>query len=146
MWKLIPDEKNAKNKSNRKEISSTKVCTDYGCCHISMLVLTGTPWNLVPTLVTEDVTVITVTDYGCVGESVLGRSVVVSDCNAKTGDVISATFYIPAIEINGYYDRVREKLAMVIHNLYLFLFTLNPNIFCWLPDYNLLKILFKINL
>jgi len=76
-----------------------------------MLVLTGTPWNLVPTLVTENVTVITVTDYGCVGESVLGRSVVVSDCNAKTGDVISATFYIPAMEINGYYDRVREKLT-----------------------------------
>jgi hypothetical protein len=75
-----------------------------------MLVLTGT-WNLVPTLVTEDVTVITVTDYGCVGESVLGRSVVVSDCNAKTGDVISATFYIPAMEINGYYDKVRGKLT-----------------------------------
>jgi len=78
------------------------------------LVFTLTPWNLIPTLVTEDVTVIAVTDYGCVAESVIGRSVVVSDCNAKPGDVISATFYIPAMEINGYYDRIQEKLAMVV--------------------------------
>jgi len=47
------------------------------------LVFTLTPWNFILTLVTEDVTVIAVTDYGCVGESLLGRSVVVSDCNAK---------------------------------------------------------------
>ena len=77
------------------------------------LVFTLTPWNLIPMLVTEDVTVIAVTDYGCVAESIIGRSVVVSDCNAKPGDVISATFYIPAMEINGYYDRIQEKLAMV---------------------------------
>jgi hypothetical protein len=78
------------------------------------LVFTLTPWNLVPTLVTEDVTVIAVTEHGCVAESVIGRSVVVSECNAKPGDVISATFYIPAMELNGYYDRVQEKLAMVV--------------------------------
>jgi hypothetical protein len=78
-----------------------------------ILILTVTPWNLVPTLTTEDVTVIAVTDYGCVAESVIGHSVVVSDCNAKPGDVISATFYTPAMEQNGYYDRVQEKLAMV---------------------------------
>lgn len=77
------------------------------------LVFTLTPWNFIPTLVTEDVTVIAVTDYGCVGESVLGRSVVVSDCNAKPGDVVSATFYVPSMELNGYYDRVQEKLVMV---------------------------------
>ena len=78
-----------------------------------ILVFTITPWNIVPTLVTEDVSVIAVTQYGCVGESVLGHSVVVPDCNAKPGDVVSATFYIPAMELNGYYDRVQERLAMV---------------------------------
>ena len=78
-----------------------------------ILVLTVTPWNLIPTLVTEDVTVIAVTDYGCVAESVLGHSVVVSDCDARVGDVISATFYVPAMEQNGYYDRIQEKLEMV---------------------------------
>jgi predicted RNA-binding protein len=78
-----------------------------------ILVLTITPWNIVPTLVTEDVTVIAVTDYGCVAESVLGHSVVVSECNAKVGDVISATFYVPAMEQNGYYDRIQDKLEVV---------------------------------
>ena len=77
------------------------------------LVFTITPWNIVPTLITEDVTVIAVTDYGCVGESILGHSVVVSDCEASVGDIVSATFYIPAMEQNGYYDRIQDKLEMV---------------------------------
>jgi hypothetical protein len=78
-----------------------------------ILVFTLTPWNLVPTLVTEDVAVIAVTEYGCVGESVLGHSVVISECEAGVGDVISATFYVPAMDQNGYYDRIEGKLAMV---------------------------------
>ncbi|MFB5605281.1 MAG: hypothetical protein ACE5R5_07490 [Nitrosarchaeum sp.] len=78
-----------------------------------ILVFTVTPWNLVPTLVTENVTVIAVTEHGCVAESILEHPVVVSNCDANPGDVISATFYIPAMELNGYYDRVQEKLSMV---------------------------------
>ena len=78
-----------------------------------ILVLTITPWNLVPTLVTEDVTVIAVTEYGCVAESKLGHSVVVSDCSAEVGDVISAQFYTPSMKQNGYYDRIEDKLEMV---------------------------------
>jgi hypothetical protein len=78
-----------------------------------ILVLTITPWNIIPTQVTEDVTVLAVTDYGCVAESVMGLSVVVSDCSAKVGDVISATFYVPAMEQNGYYDRIKDRLEMV---------------------------------
>ena len=78
-----------------------------------ILVLMISPWNVFPTLVTEDVTVIAVTNYGCVAESMMGISVVVQDCDAKPGDVIPASFYIPAMELNGYYDRVQEKLKMV---------------------------------
>jgi len=78
-----------------------------------ILILTITPWNIVPTLVTEDITVIAVTEYGCVGESVLGHSVVVSDCSSMLGDTISATFYVPSMELNGYYDKIQEKLATV---------------------------------
>jgi len=43
----------------------------------------------------------------------MGQSVVVSDCSASVGDVISAEFYAPASDKNGYYDRIYEKLAMV---------------------------------
>lgn len=73
------------------------------------LVFTITPWNIVPTLVTEDVAVITVAEYGCVGESSLGRSVVVQDCDAAVGDMVSATFYIPAGEINGYLEELEKR-------------------------------------
>ena len=78
-----------------------------------MLILLLTPWNLVPTQVTEDVTIHAVTEYGCVGESQLGVSVVVEGCTAKVGDVVSATFNVPAMAQNGYYDRIEAKLTMV---------------------------------
>jgi len=73
------------------------------------LVFTITPWNIMPTLVTEDVQVITIAEYGCVGESSLGRSVVVPDCNVGVGDMMSATFYIPAGEINGYLEGLQKR-------------------------------------
>jgi len=73
------------------------------------LVFTITPWNILPTLVTEDVEVITVADYGCVGESSVGRSVVVPNCDASVGDIVSATFYIPAGEINGYLEELESR-------------------------------------
>lgn len=40
-----------------------------------VLVLLLTPWNLAPVEVTEDITVLAVTEYGCVGESHLGVNV-----------------------------------------------------------------------
>ena len=78
-----------------------------------ILVFTIAPWNIFPTLVSENVRIIAVTDYGCVAESSIGHSVVVSNCKASVGDLVSASFYIPAMEQNGYYDRIQDKLEMV---------------------------------
>ena len=78
-----------------------------------ILVITITPWNIVPTAITENITVIAVTESGCVGESSLGHSVVVENCQAKVGDSISATSYVPAMEQNGYYDKIQQKLEKV---------------------------------
>jgi len=78
-----------------------------------VVVFTVTPWNIIPTQVTEDVKVLAVTDDGCVGESQYGVSVVVPECNAQVGDVVSATFYVPAMEVNGYYDRLNDRVEMV---------------------------------
>ena len=78
-----------------------------------ILILTTSPWNFVPVYVTEDVTVIAITEHGCVGESQYGISVVVPQCSANVGDVISASFYVPAMELSGYYDRIQEKLATI---------------------------------
>ena len=78
-----------------------------------ILVFTLAPWNFVPTLVTEDVTVIAVTQYGCVGESQYGTSVVVPQCSAQIGDTVSATFYVPAMEVNRYYETLQQRVDMV---------------------------------
>jgi hypothetical protein len=79
-----------------------------------ILILLLTPWNFIPVQVTEDVTVIANMKYGCVGESQYGVSVVVPECGAQVGDIVSATFYVPAMKLNGYYDRIQDKVEMVI--------------------------------
>jgi hypothetical protein len=78
-----------------------------------VIVFTVTPWNIIPTQVTENVTVLAITEHGCVGESQYGVSVVVPECTAQVGDIVSATFYVPAMEINGYYDRLNDRVEMV---------------------------------
>lgn len=77
------------------------------------LFFTLMPWNLVPSQVTEDVAILAVTEHGCVGESRMGVSVVIEGCEASVGDVVPATFFVPAMEQNGYYDRIEAKLSMV---------------------------------
>lgn len=77
------------------------------------LVFTLTPWNFVPTQVSENVTVIAVTEHGCVGESQYGVNVVVPNCDAQIGDIVSATFNVPAMELNGYYDRLGDRVETV---------------------------------
>ena len=78
-----------------------------------VLVFTLTPWNFIPIQVTEDVSILAITEHGCVGESQYGTSVVVPQCDAKVGDVVSATFYVPSMELNGYYDRLQDRVGMV---------------------------------
>ena len=73
------------------------------------LFFTVTPWNIIPTQVTEEVTVLAVTEYGCVGESQYGISVVVPECNAQVGDTVSATFNVPSMEINGYLEELDKR-------------------------------------
>jgi hypothetical protein len=52
-------------------------------------------------------------EYGCVGESQYGISVVVPECSAQVGDIVSATFYVLAMKLNGYYDKLQDKVEMV---------------------------------
>lgn len=78
-----------------------------------ILVFTITPWNFVPVQVTEDITVIGITEDGCAGESQYGTIVVVPQCSAQVGDVVSATFYVPAMEMNSYYDRLQDRVDVV---------------------------------
>jgi len=81
-----------------------------------VIMFTITPWNFIPTEVTENVKVIAVTGYGCVGESVLGRSVVVENCQASVGDIVTATFNVPAGQINGYLTKLEARQNPMVDN------------------------------
>jgi hypothetical protein len=78
-----------------------------------ILVFTLTPWNFVPIQVTEQVTVLGITEHGCVGESQYGTVVIVPQCNAQVGDVVSATFFVPSMEMNSYYEKLQNRVDMV---------------------------------
>ena len=79
----------------------------------AMVVITATPWNYIPAQITENAEVLAVIDAGCVVETSNGHSYVVSGCNYSVGDVISVTFHVPGAELNGYYDKVQDKLKTV---------------------------------
>ena len=78
-----------------------------------ILVFTLTPWNFVPVQVTEEVTVLGITEHGCVGESQYGTVVVVPQCSAQVGDVVTATFNVPAMEMNSYYEKLQDRVDMI---------------------------------
>jgi len=73
------------------------------------IVFTVTPWNYIPTEVTEDVTVIANTEYGCVGESQHGMIVVVPECSAQAGEIVSAIFNVPSGKLNGYWEELEKR-------------------------------------
>ena len=96
-----------------------------------VLVFTLTPWNFIPTQITEDVTVLGITEHGCVGESQYGVSVVVPNCNAQVGDVVSATFYVSSMEFSGYYDKLQDRVDKIFKHFSTFTF---DNFFQTLPN------------
>ena len=79
----------------------------------AMIAITINPSNYIPTQVTENAEVLAVIDAGCVVETSKGHSFVVSDCNSSVGEIVSATFHVPGAELNGYYDRIQDKLETV---------------------------------
>ena len=52
-------------------------------------------------------------EYDGLGESKHGVSVVVPECSAQVGDMVSATFYVPSMKLNGYYDMLQNGVEMV---------------------------------
>ncbi len=77
---------------------------------IAIVAITINPWNYIPAQVTENVEVIAVIEAGCVVETSKGHSYVVPDCNSPPGSIVTAEFHVPGAELNGYYDRIQDKL------------------------------------
>ena len=80
---------------------------------VVIVAITANPANYIPVQVVENVEVIAVIDAGCVVETSKGHSYVVSDCNSSPGSIVTAEFHVPGAELNGYYDRIQDKLETV---------------------------------
>ena len=100
-----------KQKEKKSPVIRTIALIGAGLAVILVIILT--PWNIFPVEVTEQVTVLAITEHGCVGESEFGVSVVVPNCSAQIGDTVSATFFVPAMVQNGHYDKIETKLALL---------------------------------
>lgn len=100
-----------KQKEKKSPVIRTMALIGGGLAVILFIILTS--WNIFPVEVTEQVTVLAITEHGCVGESEYGVSVVVQNCSAQIGDTVSATFFVPAMDQNGYYDQIETKLALL---------------------------------
>lgn len=70
-------------------------------------------WHWFPVQITEQGKVIAITEKGCVVEVQTIDMPIITQCNAKPGDVIQVTYYVPAKVTSGYYDRVQEKAALI---------------------------------
>ena len=80
---------------------------------MAIVAITMNPWNYIPVQVTENAEVIAVIDAGCVVETSKGHSYVVPDCDSPPGSMVTAEFHVPGAELNGYYDRIKDKLETV---------------------------------
>ncbi len=100
-----------KQKDEKK--SAMKLVLLMASATVVILTFTTTPWNYIPTQVTENAEVLAVIEAGCVVESKQGHSFVVPDCHSSIGDMVSVTFHVPGAELNGYYDRIQDKLETV---------------------------------
>ncbi len=100
-----------KQKDEKK--SAVKMVLLMAAATAVILTFTTTPWNYIPVQVTENAEVLAVIDAGCVVETSKGHSYVVFDCDSSVGEIVSATFHVPGAELNGYYDRIRDKLETV---------------------------------
>lgn len=81
---------------------------------VVLLLTTIVPiWNWIPTQITEEGTVLTINENGCVIAVPTMGLPIIQDCSAQPGDLIEVTYFVPGKLVNGYYDRLQEKADLI---------------------------------
>jgi len=70
-------------------------------------------WHWFPVQITEQGTVLAITERGCVIDTPTVSLPVIQKCAAQPGDVIEVTYYVPSKITTGYFERVQEKAALI---------------------------------
>lgn len=69
-------------------------------------------WHWFPVEITEQVTVVAVTESGCIADApTIGLPINIGHCNALPGDTVEATYLGPVRATSGHYERVSEMAA-----------------------------------
>ena len=69
-------------------------------------------WHWFPVQVTEGVTVVAITEQGCIADApTINLPINIGHCNAQVGEVVEATYYAPMKATSGYSERVNEILS-----------------------------------
>ena len=81
---------------------------------VVLLLTTIVPvWNWIPTQITEEGTVLTITENGCVIAVPTMGLPIIQECSAQPGDLIEVTYFFAGKLVNDYYDRVQDKVDLV---------------------------------
>lgn len=81
---------------------------------VVLLLTTIVPiWDWAPIQITEEGTVLAITENGCVIDTPTMGMPVIQECSGQPGDVVEVTYFVPNKMINGYYDRMQDKADLV---------------------------------
>ena len=80
---------------------------------ILMMVTIAPIWHWFPVEITEQGTVVAIVDRGCVIDTPSVSMPVIQECSAQPGEVVDVTYFVPSKVTSGYFDKVREKAALV---------------------------------
>ena len=81
---------------------------------VALLLTTIVPIsNWIPTQITEQGTVIALTDKGCVVEAPTAGMAIVTQCSAQPGETVDITYNVPGKLVNGYYEKQELKQIML---------------------------------
>ena len=81
---------------------------------VILLLTTIVPiWNWIPTQITEEGTVLTINENGCVIATPTMGMPIIQECNAQPGEAIEVTYFVPGKLVNEYYDRMQEKAMLI---------------------------------
>ena len=66
-----------------------------------------------PVQITEEGTVLAITENGCVIETPSVAMPVIQQCSGQPGDVIEVTYFVPAKVTSGYFEKMQERAELV---------------------------------
>ena len=70
-------------------------------------------WHWFPVQITEEGTIIAITENGCVIDTPSVTPPIIQQCEGKIGEVIEVTYYVPAKATSGYFEKLQQRAELV---------------------------------